>query len=471
MQVQKKKQDLVVGQDLKIPRLNDSPTSYINLDNAATTPPLKSVKDRIRKFMPYYSSVGRGAGYKSRFTTRNVEKAREMISRFVNGSQLQRTTIFTKHTTEGINKVANRLTVDEDDVILTTLMEHHANMLPWRRLCRSTGASLVYGGVDADTGELDLEDLFGKIERSGENLSLVALSGASNVTGYLPPLKEIAKHVHDQGAYLLVDGAQLIPHRKIDMGEPGEPGSIDFLAFSGHKMYAPFGAGVLIGPEKVFSQGIPDQQGGGIVNLVAPEFILWKSPPAKEEAGTPNALGIIALATAAKFLSKYNMAKVSRQEEELSNYTLNRLEGIENLTLYGPGSGSNLDRLGIFTFEIQDIPSNLVSAVLGYEFGIATRSGCFCAHPYLLRLMDRGEEWLTKIKREVKNGRKADLQGGIRASLGIYNTKDNVDEFIGALKEIINDAEKFRSEFKKDPKSGDFVPTESEVDFPESISL
>lgn len=402
-----------MGQDLKIPGLNDSPVSYINLDNAATTPPLKTVEDRIRKFMPYYSSVGRGTGYKSRFTTKNVEKARELISSFVNGNQDQRTTIFTKHTTEGINKGANRLTVDEDDVILTTLMEHHANMLPWRRLCQSTGASLVYGGVDANTGELNMEDLMGKIERHGENLSLVALSGASNVTGYLPPLKKIAEHAHNQGAYLLVHGAQLIPHRKIDMGEPGDPRSIDFLAFSGHKMYAPFGAGVLIGPKKVFSQGIPDQQGGRIVDLVSPEFVLWKSPPAKEEAGTPNALGIIALASAAKFLSEYDMTRVRHQEEKLTNYTLNRLDEIENLTLYGPKAGSNLERLGIFTFEIRDIPSNLVSAALGYKFGIATRSGCFCAHPYLLRLMDRGEKWLNKIKREVKNGRKADLQGGL----------------------------------------------------------
>lgn len=454
------KPNLVVGQETQVPTLEGERKRYINLDNAATTPALKSVKQEVINYLNYYASIGRGTGFKSRVSTMAVKDAREVLSDFVGTDLESRTLIFTKHATEAINKVASRINFSEGDVVISTWMEHHANLLPWRKVEKEKGVNFVQSKINAETGRLNVEDLVEKIDKHKENLKLVAISGASNVTGYLPPIKEISRAVHRYGGYLLVDAAQLAPHRRIEVGGPSSSDRIDFLAYSGHKMYAPFGTGVLVGPQYFFENGQPERQGGGAVDLVSKDFTLWGNPPGKEETGTPNSVGIVAMATAAKTLMEKGMDQINEYEEKLTKYGIRKLSNISELTLYGPPDLSKSDRLGIFTFNLSRLHHNLVSSILSYEYGIATRSGCFCAHPYMLELLKIPEENINKSKKEVLRGVRANMVGAVRASLGIYNNKSDIDYLVSAIKEIISDKEKYKGSYSQDKHTGEFLPGE-----------
>lgn len=463
--------NIVVGQDINLPTITEEHKRYINLDNAATTPSLTAVKSKVQEFLNYYASVGRGTGFKSRVSTLAVNEAREIVANFVGADRDYHTVIFTKHATESINKVAKRLPFDEDDVIISTWLEHHANILPWRQIQKEAGTKVVHAEINRDDGTLDTDDLFKKIDRYREKLKLLTITGGSNVTGYLPPIKEISRAVHRVGGHLLIDGAQLAPHRPITMGKPGSPDRIDFLAFSGHKMYAPFGVGVLIGPEFVFEGGEPEQQGGGAVDLVSQDFTLWRSPPAKEETGTPNAVGIVAMAAAADKLSSVGMEAIATKEDELTRYAVKELKNIDGLTIFGPDDLDKHDRLGIFTFNLQDLDHNLVSSILSYEFGIATRSGCFCAHPYLLDMIGVPREKINQVKREVYSGVKAHMAGAVRASLGAYNRKDDVDELILGLQKIMDNKSAYRERYRQDERTGEFYPERELPDYRKHFSV
>ncbi|MBS3812262.1 aminotransferase class V-fold PLP-dependent enzyme [Candidatus Bipolaricaulota bacterium] len=461
----------VVGENLQLPLVNGGKKNYVNLDNAATTPPLQAVNEKVSEFLKYYSSVGRGTGFKSRVSTTAVDEARDILADFVGSDRGYHTVIFTKHATEGINKVSKRIPFSEDDVIISTWLEHHANILPWRRLEKDSGVKVIHAVTNPEDGTLDVDDLYEKIDRYRDNLKLMTITGGSNVTGYLPPLKEISRAVHRVGAYFMVDAAQLAPHKPIDMGSPGSPDRIDFLAFSGHKMYAPYGVGVLIGPEHVFEDGEPEQQGGGAVDLVSQDFTLWRPPPAKEETGTPNAVGIVAIASAADNLTAVDMGNVEDAEEKLTTYTLERLTEIDGLTLFGPGGPSAEDRLGIFTFNLKGMSHHLVSAILSYDYGIATRSGCFCAHPYLLDMMRVPSDRINEVKKQVYSGVKANIAGAVRASLGLYNTREDVDKLVQALHEIGADPDKFSARYRKDERTGEYFPDGDLPDYRKYFSV
>ncbi len=444
---------------------------YVNLDNAATTPSLQSVSKRVTEFLKYYSSVGRGTGFKSRVSTVAVNDARDVISDFVGSDRDYNTVIFTKHATEGINKVSKRIPFTEDDVIISTWLEHHANILPWRHLEKEAGVKVVHAKINPEDGTLDVNDLYEKIDRYRDDLKLMTITGGSNVTGYLPPLKEISRAVHRVGAYFMVDAAQLAPHKPIEMGTPSSPDRIDFLAFSGHKMYAPYGVGVLVGPEHVFEGGEPEQQGGGAVDLVSQDFTLWRSPPAKEETGTPNAVGIVAIAEAAEHLSGVGMDRIEEEEKEMTRYAIERLMEIDGLTLFGPKDLTAEDRLGIFTFNLKSLDHNLLSAVLSYEYGIATRSGCFCAHPYLLDMMRVPSDRINEVKKQIYSGIKANIAGAVRASLGVYNTREDVNRLIEALREIASGADEFTARYKMNERTGEYLPREDLPDYREYFSV
>lgn len=462
---------IVVGQDMKLPTITGENRNYVNLDNAATTPALKYVQHKVTEFLEYYASVGRGAGFKSRVSTITVEESRNIIANFVRVDQDYHTVIFTKHATEAINKVSRRLPFSEQDVIISTWLEHHANLLPWRKLEKEKGTKVVHAKIHSKDGSLNVGDLLDKIDTYQDRLKLVTVTGASNVTGYIPPLKKIARAVHETGGSLLVDAAQLAPHKPIDIGKPNSSERIDFLAFSGHKMYAPFGTGVLVGPEQIFQAGEPEQQGGGAVDLVSQDFTLWRSPPAKEETGTPNAVGIVAIAAAADKLESIGMNKIGSYEDELTEYALKALSKIDGLSLFGPRSAADRERLGIFTFNLDGLNHNLLSAILSYEYGIATRSGCFCAHPYLLDMIGVSHKRVDQVRKEVACGIKSNLVGAVRASLGLYNTTEDVEELISALTEISNNKNKYRELYHQDEHTGEFYPKKDLPDYRKHFSV
>ena len=233
----------------------------INLDYAASTPALRVVQQTVNRFLGWYSSVHRGAGFPSQLSTRVYEEAREMVGAFVGARADQHVVIFGPNTTWALNKLARRIPFAPSDVVVSTELEHHANDLPWRQV-----AHVVYIRIDAQ-GRLDEDHYAYLLRRFAGRVRLVTVSGASNVTGVIPPIHRLAEQAHAAGAEIAVDCAQLAPHRAIDIGDLADPAHLDYVAFSGHKLYAPFGAGALVGRRDTFAHGVPDTVGGGTVGL------------------------------------------------------------------------------------------------------------------------------------------------------------------------------------------------------------
>jgi len=416
----------VLGTDTQIPLLNNKLGKYINFDNAATTPPFKSVLDAITEFAPWYSSIHRGKGYKSLLTTQLYEDSRYIIADFVKADFDSNTVIYVKNTTEAINKLSYRLCQGEgkdgDCVVLSTDMEHHSNDLPWRGKFK-----LDYIEIN-DKGQLSLENLESKLIEYKGKVKMVTVTGASNVTGYINPISKIAGLCHQYNAKVLLDGAQLLPHEPFNMQNE----NIDFLVFSAHKMYAPFGMGVLIGPRSFFEQGAPEYQGGGTVQIVTHKSVYWDNPPHKEEAGTPNVMGVIALAESIKKINKIGMESIAEYERNLTLYTMGKLRKIPLITLYNDYNDSK--KVSIIPFNIQGMSHEAVADILAREYGIAVRNGCFCAQPYIQKLLKISDR---EIKRHIRNP-KAIHPGLVRISFAMYNQKEEVDYLLTALEEIIS---------------------------------
>ncbi|GAA0787144.1 aminotransferase class V-fold PLP-dependent enzyme [Hathewaya limosa] len=425
----------VAGVDTLVPLQNGRLVKEVNFDNAATTPPLNSVLKEITSFSPYYSSYHRGTGYKSQLSSALYEYSKEVILDFVGGDKQEDTVIYVKNTTEAINKLANMMRyMYKGSTIISTCMEHHSNDLPWRE-----NFNIQYVEIDKNY-RLDLQDLKNKLKYSKGNVKLVTVTGASNVTGYKNPVHEIAALAHKYGAKILVDGAQLIPHSKFSMLDHNDPKHIDFLAFSGHKMYAPYGTGVLIGPKCEFEKLPPDHKGGGIVDVVTHRKVTWDEPPHKDEAGSPNIIGAVALATAVRSLNSMNLDKVDNNEKLLKSYLMNALKEMKDITVYIDNDIEN--SVGIIPFNINGIHHEILSKILSYEFGIATRSGCFCAQPYVQRILNVSEEEAEHYRKN-KDGR----PGMVRVSLGFYNTRNDIDRLICALNEIIQNKDKYLKKY------------------------
>ena len=286
----------IVGIDQHVPLLDGSLATYVNLDNAASTPALTDVLDAVDRFMPYYSSVHRGTGFKSRLSTLAYDQAHEIIAEFVGANPDTNTVIFGKNTTEAINKLSFRLPAKPGAVVITTQLEHHSNDLPWR-------ARFPVEHVRAlPDGRLDEDDFDRLLAQHAGNIALVTVTGASNVSGFLQPIHRLARKAHAAGAPILVDAAQLAPHRRVDMKADGDPEHLDFVTISAHKMYAPFGTGALIGPKAIFLQGAPEYPGGGTVDVVTLDEVHWAGMPDRDEAGSPNVVGAVAMAAAARAL-------------------------------------------------------------------------------------------------------------------------------------------------------------------------
>ncbi|MGD8584407.1 MAG: aminotransferase class V-fold PLP-dependent enzyme, partial [Chloroflexota bacterium] len=286
----------VVGYDQLVPLLDGRLIRYVNLDNAASTPALRDVLEVVDHFMPYYSSVHRGTGFKSRLSTVAYDQAHEIVAEFVGADPETNTVIFGKNTTEAVNKLSYRLPVGKDEIIISTQLEHHSNDLPWRRR-----GKVVHIKATPE-GRLDEDDFDLQLQRYAGRIALVAVTGASNVSGFIQPVHRLARKAHAAGARILVDAAQLAPHRKVDMRPDDDPEHLDFLTLSAHKMYAPYGTGALIGPKEVFMQGAPEYPGGGTVDIVTLDEVNWAGMPDRDEAGSPNVVGAVAMAVAAQAL-------------------------------------------------------------------------------------------------------------------------------------------------------------------------
>jgi selenocysteine lyase/cysteine desulfurase len=417
------------GVDLPVPVSGGGTVTGINFDNAASTPPLKRVRDAVNGFSEVYSSVHRGTGYKSRLATEAYEHARELVSHFLGVDERSQVVIFVKGTTDALNRIAAEQARLDGRQVLVTEMEHHADLLPWRH---RSGHVMV--GLSED-GHIDLDAIDRELKAAAGKIGLVAVCGASNVTGFVSPIHEVAELAHRHGALVSIDAAQLAPHHRIDIRPASDPGHLDFVSFSGHKMYAPYGAGVLVAPRDFFS-GAPEVMGGGAISIVTWDDTVWADLPDREEAGSPNVIGAVALGVAIDTLLELGFEEMLRHEVELGATLLTRLSRIPGVGVLGGVDAGRTPRLGLASFVVDGLHHGLVAAALSHEWGIAVRNGCFCANPYVFHLLHMNKKAVDAVEGEVTAGHRKALPGAVRASLAPYNTTTEVERFVGAVTQI-----------------------------------
>ncbi|PWJ50229.1 Selenocysteine lyase/Cysteine desulfurase [Quadrisphaera granulorum] len=405
----------LVGADLQVPLVTGGTVRYANLDLAASAPALASVAGRVAEYLPLAASVHRGAGYSSTVATAAYEHARSTIGAFVGartGSDDSAdvavdVVVITRNTTDALNLLASAVpdVPGTDRPVVHLDLEHHANLLPWQ----ARGARVVTAGVSVEETVRAVD-----AELRREPAALLAVTGASNVTGELLPLAQLAEIAHAHGARIAVDGAQLLPHRRLDLAASG----VDYVAASGHKLYAPFGAGFLAGRRDWLDAAPPHLAGGGAVRNVTTETATWTTSPARHEAGTPNVVGALALAAACETLAAFPERDVIDHEAELLarlERGLAELDAVRVLRLW-PGLAVD-QRIGVLTFTVEGVRPSLVAQYLSAEHGIGVRDGRFCAHPLLERLGADG--------------------GAVRASLGLGSSADDVDRLLAGLRQLL----------------------------------
>jgi selenocysteine lyase/cysteine desulfurase len=431
----------LVGDGTLVPCIDGTARPYVALDAAASTGALETVLERVEAFLPSYSSVHRGAGQRSQLTTKAYEDARDAALSFAGRDGRDDIAIMCRNTTEAMNHLAYQLRLAPDDTVVTTVVEHHANLLPWSR-----AAKCRYVECRPD-GTFTAADVEAALDGSPRP-RLLAVTAASNITGWLPPMDEMLEAAHRRKIPVAVDGAQLAPHRPL-------PSDAEFIAWSGHKMYAPFGTGVLIGPRETFTNGDPFLVGGGAVDLVELDEVVWTAPPERQEAGSPNVVGAVALHAAMSTLSEIGWAAIIDHDRHIGELLRDGLAGLAGVHLLGPEPQA--DTLPLATFTIDNTPHALVAARLSAEDGIGVRHGCFCAHPYLMRLLGLTDDEVRGFRDEVRRGDRTRTPGAVRASAGINTTEADISRLIEGVARIASDSPAPVAYFQ-DPRTGDFFP-------------
>ncbi|MBT2513913.1 aminotransferase class V-fold PLP-dependent enzyme [Arthrobacter sp. ISL-30] len=397
----------VTGAELQAPLIQGGHVRYANLDYGASAPALTIVSAYLNEILPFYASVHRGAGYASQISTSVYENSRNIVRDFV-GGRPDDSVIFTRNTTDSLNLLAGCLPVEDGrhaGEVLYLDIEHHANLLPWQGVPHR---SIVASNTLAET----IANVRDALSQGG--VSLLAVTGASNVTGEILPIRELADLAHEFGARILVDAAQLAPHRRINIADSG----IDYLAFSGHKLYAPFGAGVLVGRPDWLDAGTPHLAGGGAVREARLDSVNWATGPARHEGGSPNVLGAATLARATQVLAGLDQDDWHAHESGIRAHLVEGLRKIDGVTVHQIFSDTDPDKdtIGVVNFSIEGYDAGLVAAYLAAEHGIGLRDGRFCAHPLLKRL--------------------GLPSGSLRASFGVGSRLEDAQRLLAGIEEL-----------------------------------
>jgi len=393
-----------IKQDFKILDKKVNGNNLVYLDNAATSQMPKQILNTIKDYYENSNSnVHRGIHTLSEEATELFENARKKVANFINANVEE--IIFTSGTTHSINHVAKSWctkNLKKDDIVLVGLSEHHSNMVPWQIYTKQVGAKIEEINLTFD-GQLDLEDLRQKI--LNKKVKLVAISHASNVLGSITDIKQVCKISHEKGVLVSVDGAQSVPHFNVNVKSLG----CDFYSFSGHKMCAPSGIGVLYVKKQLLDDLEPFLYGGGMIDTVKIASSTFTVSPQKFEAGTPNIMGAIALGTAIDYLSEIGMDNIRNHEIELLEYAIKKLQQIEGLNILGPLDSKN--RTGLISFTINGIHAHDIAAVLN-TLGVAVRSGHHCTMP---------------LHNYLK------IPASTRASFYFYNTFKDIDKLVEGI--------------------------------------
>jgi len=414
---------MVLGVNREVKLADGSYVRAINFDNAATTPAFISVMEEVNRQLELYGSIGRGKGQKSQHSTEIYEKGRLAILNFVGADPEKYTAFYVNNTTDGLNKLASAIITSENDIILTTRMEHHANDLPWRRRGRT-----IYADVDS-LGRLRMDEIERLLQEN--DVKIVTITAASNLTGYVNDVHAVAELARKHGAKIVVDGAQIVAHRKFNMQTGNPLQDIDFFVFSAHKMYAPFGGGAVVGLREVLDKHIPKFYGGGSVGIVSDYEETYLSAPELYESGSPNYPGVVAMIRAIEILDSVGFDYIVEHEQVLMRRTIDGLKKINGVKLYGDVENIS-DKVGIVIFSIDGMTHSDVAERLANNYGISVRQGAFCSHPYAFRLLGIPDEEVVKMMRSETY----EMPGMVRVSFGIYNDEAEVDVFLKAVKEI-----------------------------------
>ncbi|QMU75865.1 aminotransferase class V-fold PLP-dependent enzyme [Streptacidiphilus sp. PB12-B1b] len=423
----------VLGREVEVPLVGGEKVTYAALDYAASAPALQRVWDDVAAYAPYYGSVHRGAGYLSQLSTDLFEQSRATVADFLQLREDDQV-VFTRATTDSLNLLASALPAGTRVYAFET--EHHASLLPWRG--RGLDVTYLRAPRSPEQAVAALEEALAAAHAAGgPRPELVCVTGASNVTGEIWPVRELAATAHRYGARIVLDAAQLAPHHPVSVREL----DVDWVAFSGHKLYAPFGAGVLAGRADWLDAAEPYLAGGGASRTVAREAdgsvaVEWHRGPARHEAGSPNVIGAYAIASACRALREAGFdALVARERQLIARLRegLAAVPEVRVLTLFG----EDHPRVGVLSFVVQGWNSSHFSAALSAEYGIGVRDGLFCAHP-LVRTLLGGEE---NVPSEC-GAPEASLPGerslnAIRVSFGAGTPDEHVDRFVAAVRELV----------------------------------
>ncbi|MFE9064117.1 aminotransferase class V-fold PLP-dependent enzyme [Streptomyces violaceusniger] len=421
----------VLGSDVLVPLVTGGEVTYAALDYAASAPALRRVWDDIAAYAPYYGSVHRGAGYLSQLSTDLFENSRKDVAAFL-GCREDDQVVFTRSTTDSLNLLAAVAPRGTEVFVFET--EHHASLLPWEQRDDVTVRYLSAPRSPRQAVETLEQALAGR----AEGPALVCVTGASNVTGELWPVRELAAAAHAHGARIVLDAAQLAPHHPVDIAEA----DVDWVAFSGHKLYAPFGAGVLAGRADWLLAARPYLAGGGASRKVTRRDdggvdVEWHTTAARHEAGSPNVIGVYAIASACRALAEAGFEGLVARERELIEKVragLAEVPEVRVLSLFG----DDAPRVGVLSFVVEGWNSSHFAAALSAEYGIGVRDGLFCAHPLVRTLLDSEPDEPGECGApEAAPGERS--LNAIRVSFGAGTPDEHVERFVGAVKELVRE--------------------------------
>ncbi|MFJ4919312.1 aminotransferase class V-fold PLP-dependent enzyme [Streptomyces sp. NPDC088725] len=419
----------VLGRDVTVPLVTGGEVTYAALDYAASAPALQRVWDDIAAYAPYYGSVHRGAGYLSQLSTDLFEKSRRTVAGFL-GCRADDQVVFTRSTTDSLNLLAAALPAGCEVYVFET--EHHAALLPWR----AARVNILDAPRTPAAAVATLESALAGRDTSVP--ALVCVTGASNVTGELWPVQELAAAAHAHGARIVLDAAQLAPHHPVDVTGL----DVDWVAFSGHKLYAPFGSGVLAGRSDWLLDSEPYLAGGGASRRVTRREdggvdVDWHTTTARHEAGSPNVIGVYAIASACTALKEAGFDTLVAREQALVARVragLAEVPEVKVLSLFG----DDAPRVGVLSFVVEGWNSSHFAAALSAEYGIGVRDGLFCAHPLVRTLLDNDPQEQGECGApEAEPGERS--LNAIRVSFGAGTPEEHVDRFVGAVKELVRD--------------------------------